>query len=301
MRRFCIPLVVALAAVSLAKDEAPKDFDYGPYFHFLKSKETAKLRARTVKLVQGLRGLFYQCPTCRGRGKILVVVREEYYDRELERRVPEVREMQSCPKCDGERMLFKEALAERFIRRGFYADDFRHREWRSVHDRWLRRLESTRVGFRKTPRIRYDVSGRYATVRSGRSALWPLEFRLQRFAGKHEWFLHDADLHGSLGQGDARVAGTAKVERVFAGDVLQLEDGMIVRIAGITIPTPDNKIQKNPVSRPDESARATVRGMLEGKEVKLVPDKHASLTLDGQAIAFVELDSRDVGEELGTV
>jgi endonuclease YncB( thermonuclease family) len=227
-----------------------------------------------------------------------VVVRERYYDRVRERWVPAVKGKRTCRKCRGERMLYNEALAERFLKQAFHPDDPRRRQWRSVRRRWRKRLKETRVGFRRTPKMRYQVNGRYATVRGGRSTLWPLDFKLRRIDGQHEWFLHEPDLHGPFGRGDARVSGTAKIVRVLAGDVFQLEDGTIVRIAGITIPSPDNKIQKNPLLHPDEAARETVRAMLEGKRVELLADKHASLTLDGHAIAFVALAGTDVGEEL---
>jgi len=277
-----------LAAVAVAQDAAPPALDYGPYDHFLASKETARLRRRATKLVQGLRGLYYTCPTCKGSGEVWVVVRERYYDPVTEMWIPEVKEKQDCSRCKGTRKLFQKSVAERFLQAGLHPDVRRDRRWKGIESSWLQRLEATGVAYRKLPRMRYEVSGPFGTVEGGSSSLWPIRFRLHQVGDEWDWYLYNAEVDGAFGV-VPEVAGVHTVSEVLAGDALRLENGTIVRVCGITIPTPDNKIPSGPVAKPDEAARDVLRKLVQGKQVTLTADKYSSATLGGNAIAFVEL------------
>ena len=143
--------------------------------------------------------------------------------------------------------------------------------------------------------MQYEVAGPYGTVQGGRSTLWPLRFKLQQVGGKWDWYLFNAEIDGAFGD-VPHASGVHTVKEVVAGDVLRLEDGTVVRVCGITIPTPDNQIHRDPVGRPDEAARDHVRKLLQGKKVKLVADKYSSVTLGGHAIAFVEFPAETEGD-----
>ncbi|MDH3592293.1 MAG: thermonuclease family protein, partial [Planctomycetota bacterium] len=78
------------------------------------------------------------------------------------------------------------------------------------------------------------------------------------------------------------------------------EGGMYVRLCGVTVPSAGNKIPSGPVMRTNDTARDTVKAMIEGKVVKLQADKFSKMTLDGMALVFVEHDGKDLGTELLT-
>jgi len=88
------------------------------------------------------------------------------------------------------------------------------------------------------------------------------------------------------------------VKEVLAGDVLELEGGQIVRVCGIVIPGADGKIPTEEVPLPDPTVREDVAARLEGKVVSLSEDRYSKVTLQGYAIGFVELDGKDLGEDL---
>ena len=71
-----------------------------------------------------------------------------------------------------------------------------------------------------------------------------------------------------------------------------------MRICGITVPISGGKVARPDLGTADETARAIVRKELSGKTVTLTSDKYSRLTCDGHAIAFVELEGKDYGEEL---
>ena len=114
--------LLIFAGLAWAGGDPTKNLDYGPYAHYMKSKEKASLSRRAGKLMRTLRGLYYQCTKCKGRGQIMVVVRERYYDRRREEWIPKLEEKQTCDRCKGDRKLFRESVAAKFMSAGLHPD-----------------------------------------------------------------------------------------------------------------------------------------------------------------------------------
>lgn len=294
-------LAAALLTAVLGAEEGPPDVDYGPYDHFLESKGEAELRSRSIKLMQKLRGLYQACPKCRARGEIEVVLRERYYDNLRGEWIPAVKEWQACPRCNRDKWVFDERVADGFLKAAFPSGSLRSSAGRMAERRWKETLEACRVGFNKTPRLRYEVSARYGVVKGPRVPLFPLHFHYVRTGNDYEWYVHDPELDGPFDFGSGPgLPSQAKVVRAHAGDVLELEGGTVVRVCGIVVPGTEGKIATRRVSEPDPVVRDEVAKLVEGRVVDLETDKYAQVTVEGHPIAFVKIEDQDLGEQLLT-
>jgi endonuclease YncB( thermonuclease family) len=279
----------------------PEGLRFGPYVHTYVSREKRALNSRMTSIIGGLRGLFSLCHTCKGAGSIRELVRAGYWaDRETW--IEPVYRTKVCPTCEGDRKLFHATKGERV----FAQYTRREQQGRSgafdvARDRFLRRLYATQRSFQTRTKVRIEVIGRYGVVHGApNNPLFPLHFKLLPTGAKYEWYIHVEELNGSFrfGAETGHVPAQSVVAEVAAADILILPDGEIVRICGITVPIAGGKVAKPDLGSVHETARAVVRQELLGRTVALTSDKYSKLTCDGHAIAFVELEGKDYGEEL---
>jgi endonuclease YncB( thermonuclease family) len=291
------PTLLLLAAAPARADD-PVQVDYGPYHHFLESRSKAELRARATALAAKLRGLYFTCPECDGRGEVVEIIRVKLIDPDGEEWWGEEKRWKDCPRCDREKMLFNENVASAFVDAAF-GHEMRNPRAADARARWLGTLESCRVGFQKTPRLDIKVFARTGIVRGPSVPLFPLHFRLVREGRRYQWYVHDPGLHGAFDPNEGMALPmNAEVEEALAGDVLRLKGGQIIRICGIAIPGDGGKIPDAEVITPEPAAKDDVARRLLGKVVSLKADRYSAVTLEGHPIAFVELDGADVGADL---
>jgi endonuclease YncB( thermonuclease family) len=281
--------------------KAPKGLRYGPYVHYHKSRAVSDLKKRVDRLFRHLRGLFYECPRCKGKGTIEVLLEAAYYDAIREVWVPAVYETKTCPRCDGEQKLFRAGKAQAFVAEAFSDRYRKHSAYAEVRASWVDRLKESGRAYARGPKIKTSVEGLYGTVRgSKRNPLFPLQFRLEPVGGGYEWFLHDSELAGAFrAERDLGVLPAGgKVTAVWAGDIIELDGKHVVRLCGIAIPGPKGKLPKSPVAMVNTLTRNTVATELLGKIVEIGRDKYSTITLDGHPIAYIEIDGKDYGEGL---
>jgi S1-C subfamily serine protease/endonuclease YncB( thermonuclease family) len=278
----------------------PKGLRFGPYVHSYESREKRSLNARVTRMMGGLRGLFTRCETCEAKGSIRELVREGYWANRVTW-VPPVYRARICPTCEGQRKLFHVGKGEKVFAEFTRPQTSAAANFVIAKERWLQRLHATQSTFKQRVTVNIQVQGRYGLVNGAASnPLFPLHFVLLPVGKKYEWFLHSELLNGRFryGSENGTVPAQARIVEVVAGDLLVLATGQPVRICGITIPLAGGKLAKPDLMAADEVTRGLVRKELLGKTVKLISDKYSRITLDGHAIAFVELDGKDYGLEL---
>ncbi|MEE8104377.1 MAG: trypsin-like peptidase domain-containing protein [Planctomycetota bacterium] len=283
------------AAHESAVPAAPQ-LTYGPYRHYYESRGKADLKARVNALLKLLHNLEDACPQCRGAGTIRVKVRERRYDRVDDAWRPAVYERQVCPLCEGRRVLFQAAKAERFVNEAFAPLDRRHRAFEKVREGWMKRLFAARLSFPRAPRLSFKMHGRRAIVTGTPTALFPLAFGLRPTLGGYQWFLLDPALGHD--ERDETIPTAGKIIAVHAGDILELEGGQILRLCGVTIPNGRGKVADAGTRVMDQNAREHMQRLLMGKRVELEWDRYARVTYEGHAIVYVLLDGNDVGQDL---
>ncbi|MHC4933218.1 MAG: hypothetical protein ACYTGV_13620, partial [Planctomycetota bacterium] len=242
-----------------------------------------------------IRGLFTRCGTCEGKGSLREVVREGYWADRVTW-VPPVYRTRTCPTCEGQRKLFHVGKGEKVFAEFTRPQTSAAANFVIAKERWLQRLHATQSTFMQRVTARIQVQGRYGLVNGAASnPLFPLHFVLLPVGKKYEWFLHSQLLNGRFrfGTENGAVPAQARIADVFAGDILALETGQLVRICGVTIPLAGGKLAPPDLMAADEVTRAIVRKELLDKTVGLTSDKYSRITLGGHAIAFVELAGKD--------
>ena len=225
------------------------------------------------------------------------MLREGYYDGHRVW-IPPVEVIRGCPTCDRRKYLFQKSVAERFIRNGLPPDS---RGNSLAANELRRRLSESKSVYRTLPRMKFRVKGRFGIVSAGSGdGVFPLRFRMIPVGDKFVWYLHDESRFGAfdIEREFPTPPSRSEVTEVYAGDVLRVSGGRIVRLAGITVPGSNGKVTKGWQPLPDDELRAYVRKTLMGKAIDIEPGKTAKFTCRGIPVVFVKWGDVDFAEHL---
>ncbi len=256
---------------------------FGPYEGYLDAKVQKALGLRTKRLVGGLLRLVDKCATCRGLKTVLL---------------PGVDRV-ACPTCNGLGREFDAHGAEKLIRelsppaKRVSEGDSRGRAQRA--DEWGRAL----LGAQLPRRYEQERKGRLALVQGmPPHAIYPIHLvLLPHPSGKgYDWFLHEPGRDGPYApeREFENLPPEALVERVLGGDMIRLEGGRVIRLCGLCIPDEKGSIPDAGRGVAVAAPRARLEALVAGKRVRLSADRHAAFTMDGHAIAYVEVEGADV-------